>query len=128
MSRPTTEAALRSAVDALGGLQVVGHRLRPEIDPILAGQWLAHCLDPERREKLAFEQVAWIFAQAKLAGAHAGFAQLAEVCGYRVTAVLDPKDELADLVRRAESALRHGTELSAEALARANAMHLKVDQ
>jgi hypothetical protein len=125
--RPTPEQAIRAAVDSLGGLQSVGHRLRPELDPILAGQWLAHCLDAERREKLAFEQIVWIFSTAKLAGKHAGFEQLAEACGYRVTAVIDPKDELADLVRRSESALRQAAELSEEALARAAAMHLKVN-
>lgn len=123
----TPEEALRASVDALGGLQKVGHRLRPEIDPILAGQWLAHCVDPERREKLTLAQIVWIFREAKAAGAHVGFESLAQLLGYRITAVVDEREQLADLARKAQAAAHEATTLSAEVLARMQHANLKVD-
>ena len=118
---------LRLAVDAIGGLQSVGHLLRPEMHPILAGQWLAHCLDPGRREKLSGAQIALVFARAKIAGKHDGFVAFAESPGYRVTAVIDPKDEIADLARRATQHAQAATDLSAEALERMRHAGIKVD-
>jgi hypothetical protein len=46
--------------------------------------------------------------------------------GFSRSGALEAEEVLADLVRRAESALRQSTELSAEALARAEALHLKI--
>src|SRR5690348_9405745 len=100
----TIEEALRTAIDALGGLKVVGARLRPHLDPVLAGQWLAHCLDHERREKLELGQVDLILRLAKARGFHRAAESIAAGWGYRVTAILDPTEEIADLSRRALAA------------------------
>lgn len=120
--------ALKSSVSGLRGLKSVATRLRPEMVPDSARDWLDHCLDPERREKLSLEQIAWIFAQAKAAGSHAGFEMFARLCGYHVVAVVDPREEFRAMVHRAEQNLREATELSQKALAYAHSTHLKVDE
>lgn len=64
------DEALRTAVEALGGLKEVGHLLRPDIDPVSAGQWLSHCLSQGKRDKLASTQIDYIFDHAAQIGAH----------------------------------------------------------
>lgn len=120
---------LRISVEALGGLQVVGHRLWPEMHPILAGQRLGHCLQGtgKRREKLSLAQIDWIFLEAFAAGKHDGAERFMQGINYRITAKIDPREEVADLTRRAVAAAHESAELSNKALALAHAMHLKVD-
>jgi hypothetical protein len=84
-TRKTLEEALRIAVDALGGLQQVGHDLRPDLEPDIAGQWLSHCLTATKRDKLSLSQQRHIFRAAHAAGEHAGFEALAATCGYTAT-------------------------------------------
>lgn len=110
--RRTPEEALRIAVEDLGGLQEVGARLRPEIDPILAGQWLAHCLTATKRDKLSLAQVQRIWEWAHAIGAHEGFEAFAASLGYTAVAHT-PEAQLAEALKRAEQARAH-----AEATAR----------
>lgn len=126
-SSRTLQEALRLAIDALGGMKVVGCRLKPEMDPVLAREWLSHCLQRDRRERITLDQVAWIFREARAAGKHAGFEALADLLGYRVTAVVDEREAIADLARRAKQRADESLALSQEMLARANALHLKVE-
>jgi hypothetical protein len=121
------DEALRLAVDALGGDKAVGSALRPEMNPVLAGQWVSHCLDPERREKFSAAQIVFVLTRAKGKGRHEAFESFAQQCGYRVVAVLDPNEEIAELARRAEAAARLSTELSQEMLARMQHAHIKVE-
>lgn len=121
------EEALRIAIDALGGDKRVGALLRPEMDPILAGQWVAHCLAPYRREKFSLAQEVLIFQRAKQAGCHAPFEIFADLCGYRVSSVIDEGEEIADMARRAERAAREAGELTDEIRARMRAAHLGID-
>jgi hypothetical protein len=123
----TFEEILRGAIDALGGLKVVGCALWPQKHPVLAGQQLAHCLDDERREKLELAQVVLILRKAKAKGYHAGAEALAELLGYRVTAIVDEAEQLADLVRKAEAHAAAATSLSAECLERMRHANLKVE-
>lgn len=134
--RRTPEEALRASVDALGGLQAVGHTFKPEADPILAGQWLAHCLTAAKRDKLSLAQIVHVFKSAHAAGEHDGFAVFALLCGYRVEAVgIDA--ELAEAKRRAEKAVAEAIEAARhlqsladnpELLARMQAAGLKVGE
>ena len=121
------EAALRKAVDDLGGDKAVGTWLRPEMHPILAGQWLAHCLDPERREKFSAAQIVLIFAHAKARGRHDGFAEFARACGYVITSTIDEREQIADLARKAQAASRDAQQLTDEVFARMQAAGLKVE-
>jgi alpha-galactosidase len=120
------EEALRTSVDALGGLQAVGYMLKRDIDPVLSGQWLAHCLTRTKRDKLSLTQIVLIFREAKVIGQHAGFEMLAKHCGYLVTAISDPAEEIVDLAKRAEQAANEAGELSREVMARMQAAGLKV--
>lgn len=135
MIRKAPEEALRASVDALGGLQTVGHQFKPEIDPALAGQWLAHCLTAAKRDKLSLQQVVHIFRSAHGIGEHDGFAVFAKLCGYQVTPVgFDA--QMADVIKRARAAVEEARSASAdlealsdnpELLARMKAAGLKVE-
>ncbi len=96
------EEALRLSTEALGGLQVVGSAFRTDIDPVLAGQWLAHCLTATKRDKLALTQIVKIFRDARGLGDHQGFQLFASICGYHAAPVgIDA--ELADALRQART-------------------------
>jgi hypothetical protein len=103
--RRSPEEALRASVDALGGLQEVGHAFKPDIDPALAGQWLSHCLTASKRDKLSLSQIVHIFRNAHHTGEHDGFAVFALLCGYQVQAV-GTDAELAAAQHRAVAAVR----------------------
>jgi hypothetical protein len=105
----TPEEALRASVDALGGLQKVGHGFKPETDPALAGQWLSHCLTKGKRDKLSLDQVVHIFKQAHAAADHDGFAVFALLCGYQVQP-LGVDAQLADALRQAREAQERAEE------------------
>ena len=62
--------AIRATVNALGGYQKVGAELRPEKSVIDAGKWLADCLNPDKRDRLAPDQLAYIRRKARQAGVH----------------------------------------------------------
>lgn len=125
--RRTPDEALRYAVDALGGDKAVGYMLWAEISPILSGQRVAHCLDPERREKFSLEQTVLILQRAKAKGDHRAMNLLAELCGYRVTAVIDQHEELADLAHKAAAAAQEANTLSAEVIARMRAANIRYE-
>ena len=131
----TPEEALRLSVGALGGLQDVGATLRTDIDPVLAGQWLSHCLTATKRDKLALTQLVKIFREARALGEHEGFLLFASICGYSSTPVgIDA--ELADALRLAKTkqaeaeASAHNLRTlidNPEMLALAKALHLNVE-
>lgn len=92
-------AALRLAVDALGGPKAVGSRLWPDYAPERACVKLNHCLEVGRAEKLHLSQILLILAWAKAANYHAGMEQLGHLCGYTVRPKLADED-FAELKRR----------------------------
>lgn len=98
--------ALRDAVRALGGSKVVGHVLRPDMQPDQAGAWLKDCVNPERREKLALSQVLKIMRMAHDQGYHGPVQFLAGEMGYAVTPV-EPADEVAALQRAFIESVTH---------------------
>jgi hypothetical protein len=122
----SVESALTAAVDAVGTLQQVGHRLRPELDPTDAGRWLAHCLDPHHRQKLSYAQLRLIFRWAMESGDHAGFRMFAESAGYRIEP-LDQQSEIVNLYRRSLRMSEQSKQLSDEALARMEAANINVE-
>lgn len=90
--------ALRDAVRVLGGNKEVGHALRSDIRPDLAGAWLKDCLNDGRREKLDLSQVMKILRMAHDAGYHGPLQFIANDIGY-TAAPVEPQDELAALQR-----------------------------
>lgn len=114
LRRVGLDEALRMAVDALGGLQEVGSILRPDVDPILSGQWLSHCLTASKRDKLSTSQIDLIFDRAAEAGEHEGIKHWARSRGggYHATPiaagnVLAEASQRAIELQKAADAARH---------------------
>lgn len=107
--RKTPEECLRMAVDALGGLQEVGNMLRPDIDPMVAGQWLSHCLTATKRDKLSESQRVMIWQRAHAIGAHEGYQAFARSLGYTAEPT-SPDAQLLDAYKRAEAARQAAAE------------------
>ena len=91
--------ALTDCVRAMGGAKSVGHRMRPEKDPVDAGRWLLDCLNADRNEKLSLEQVLWLLVEARKVGCHTGASYLMRTAGYAEPTPVEPESERAALQR-----------------------------
>jgi hypothetical protein len=96
----TINDALIACVKACGGSKAVGPKLWPEKPVDAAQRLLLDCLNEDRPQKLAPEQVEFVFRLARDKGCHAGMQYLAESLSYTVPAPVEPRDELAELERR----------------------------
>lgn len=92
--------ALREVVRALGGIKVVGAKMRPERAPDEAGRWLADCLNPDRREHLDPDQVLWLIKQGRAVGCHSIVDFICQQGGYCEPDPVEPQDEIAELQRQ----------------------------
>lgn len=97
--------AIRSAIQALGGVKKVASQLRPAWEPDRAQKWLSNALDEHRPEKLELEDVVWVLRSAKHVGYHAAMGYFAAECEYQATPV-EPEDELARLQREYIAAVK----------------------
>ncbi len=95
----TITDALREVVQALGGSKRVGALLRPAKTADEAGRWVLDCLNSERREHFAPEDVMFILREGRRIGCHSAMAWVASNSGYAVPAPMDPADEAAELQR-----------------------------
>lgn len=95
------EDALRTVVAASGGWKRVGAQLRPEWEekPEQAARWLQDCLNPDRAEKLSFDQFFQLLRLGRRANCHAAMNQITEEAGYMETRPVDPQSELNELYR-----------------------------
>lgn len=91
--------ALRDAVNAAGGPKRVAGELWPPKPVADAARLLNHCLDPDRAEKLALEEIVLICRLGKAAGCHTPMHHLAQELGYQMPMPIEPEDELARLQR-----------------------------
>lgn len=91
--------AIRATINALGGMKAVGVELRPEKSAVDAGKWLADCLNPDKRDRLAPDQLAYIRRRARIAGCHILAAYEAQDAGYAPPVAMEPEDERAALQR-----------------------------
>jgi hypothetical protein len=92
--------ALHDCIRALGGAKAVGHAMRPEKTVDDARRWVLDCLNPDRAEKFAPDQVLWILREARKAGCHAAITFIARECGYADPQPIEPEDERAALQRQ----------------------------
>jgi hypothetical protein len=92
--------ALIECVKACGGSKVVGVALWPAKGIEAAQRLLLACLNPERNEKLGPDEVLLVLRMARERGCHAGMQYLAEALSYAEPVPIEPKDELADLLRQ----------------------------
>lgn len=95
----TPNKALESVVRQLGGSKAVAPRIWPDKPVIQAQTLLCNCLNDERPEKLDFSQVLFILKLAKERGIHEGMEYIAEEVGYSKPQPIEPRDELAELLR-----------------------------
>jgi len=93
----TYEDAIRDCVTALGGNKKVGSMLWPALPADEAGRKLAHCLNPDKREKLDLGELRLIRRSARQAGIHILAHYEARDAGYTEPQPLNPDDEAAQL-------------------------------
>lgn len=91
--------AIRATVNALGGFKKVGSELKPDKPVDEAGRWLNDCCNPDKREKLAPAELAFIRRRARTEGVHILAAYEAREAGYADPQPIEPEDERAALER-----------------------------
>lgn len=125
--KPSPEDCLETAIESAGGNKHVGAMLRPELDPVDAGKWLARCLNPDHQQRLNYAQEQLIYALACRQGEHEGFRAYAASIGYSIQPI-DITGEVQALAARAERLAKQSAELSAEAIARMQAAGINVGE
>lgn len=109
--------ALRHAIKALGGYEVVGADLWPAKLRKAAGNWLNDCLNPERPAKLDLEEVVQIMRLARDKGIHCAMYQLCDDALYARPPIVAPKSPLEEKAERLERLAAEFKRLAAEVAA-----------
>lgn len=94
--------ALIEAVKACGGTKRVAAKLWPakaSQNLEAARRYLANCLNPECAEKLSLEEVMLILRDSRERNCHVAMQFLCASLGYADPQPVEPKDELAELLR-----------------------------
>lgn len=95
----TLNDALIECVKACGGSKTVGGSLFPEFASDQAQRKLLDCLNPDRPHKLSPEQMLLLMRMARTKGCHVGMEFLCRELGYSAPQPVEPRDEMADLMR-----------------------------
>lgn len=103
----SVDDALRTVIQALGGNKAVGSKLWPEKSADAAGRLLADCLNDNKAERLAPDQLLLILRWGHEVGCHAGMAYIAQEAGYSITPISheEERDKLADAILEASRTL-----------------------
>jgi hypothetical protein len=112
--------ALHDLVQALGGFKKVGPKLWPALPAEDAAHRLRHCLNRDRREKLAPDELRLLLRWGCEAEFHGAKYFLDDDAGYGRTAPLDPREEKSKAAMAVQAAAEALTRATA-ALERANA-------
>jgi hypothetical protein len=91
--------ALIACITAAGGSKQVGPLLWPEKAPDSAQRMLLDCMNEDRPAKLSPEQVLLVLRLARAKGYHDGMNFIASDLGYGTPVPVEPRDEVADLMR-----------------------------
>lgn len=91
--------ALIASVKALGGSKQVGHKLWPEKTLESAQRHLLACLNEDKAERLSPEQLVLLMRMGREKGCHDVMRHLCAELGYAEPVPIEPKDELAELLR-----------------------------
>lgn len=102
----TVNDVLIACVKACGGSKVVGPELWPAKGLEVAQRYLLDCLNPERAAKLDPAEVMHIMRMARDRGCHSGMQYVASALSYSMPSAVEPKDELAELLRQNLEATR----------------------
>ncbi len=92
--------ALIETVVACGGSKAVGVAIWPAKGVEAAQRHLLACLNSERNEKLGPEEIELILSMGRKRGCHAVMQYLDQSLSYAEPQPIEPKDELADLLRQ----------------------------
>ena len=92
--------ALIDCVKACGGSVKVGPLLWPEKTAKAAQTALLDALNEDRPAKLSPDQVLFILRLSRKKGYHGGVDFINQDIGYRPAVVVEPRDEVADLMAR----------------------------
>lgn len=92
--------ALIECVKALGGSKQVAPKLWPEKEPEAAQRLLLDCLNEDRPAKLSPDHVLLILRMCRHIGFHGGIGYILDDLGYAEPVPIEPRDELADLLRQ----------------------------
>lgn len=95
----TINAALIACVKACGGSKQVAHKLWPEKTMEAAQRHLLACLNEDKPERLSPEQLILLMRMGHERGFHGVMSYMAESIGYAEPQPVDPRDELAELLR-----------------------------
>lgn len=96
----TINEALISCVKACGGSKQVGLKLWPEKTMEAAQRHLLACLNEDKPERLSPEQLVLLMRMGRERGCHDVMKHVAETLGYAEPVPIDPRDELAELLRQ----------------------------
>lgn len=109
----TINTVLIEAVKALGGSKVVAHKLWPEKAVDAAQRHLLACLNEDKPERLTPDHLMLVLRMARDKGHHSAFAHMCSLLGYSEPQPINPKDELAELLRDYLEAKKHDDDKSA---------------
>ena len=92
--------ALIDCVKACGGSARVSKLLWPEKSEKDAQRSLLDALNEDRPAKLSPDQVLYLLRLSRQKGYHGGIDYINQDLGYRQSVVIEPKDEVADLMAK----------------------------
>lgn len=102
---------LIDCVKAAGGSAIVGPKMFPEKLADAAQRALLDCLNDDRPAKLSPDQTLLILRLAREKGHHGGVDYLLEALGYAPTSPVEPRDEVADIMREFHASVSMQAEL-----------------
>lgn len=102
---------LIDCVKAAGGSAIVGPKMFPEKLADAAQRALLDCLNDDRPAKLSPDQTLLILRLAREKGHHGGISYMLDVLGYSPTKPLEPRDEVADIMREFHASVSMQAEL-----------------
>lgn len=116
--------ALIECVKAAGGSKQVAHKLWPEKTIDAAQRHLLNCLNEDKAERLAPDQVLFLLKLAREKGHHGGMNFITAVLGYTTPHPVEPQDELAEMQRQFIEATKSLSKM-AERIESLNRPHLR---
>lgn len=103
----TMNDLLIACVKACGGSKVMGKKIFPSLGVDTAQKRLLDCLNVDRdHHNLTPDQVLQVLMEARARGFHEGMDMLCEALSYAPTTPIEPRDELGDLIRQNNEAMR----------------------
>lgn len=98
--------AIGTTIMALGGYKKVGYMLWPNMKMESAYARLKNCLERDKPEKLAPDELATLVREGRKAGCHAIPEFMADDAGYDRPNPKEPEDQIAELQREFISAVK----------------------